>query len=345
MLKKVVQMTTKKRYTISDIAKAANVSTTTISRYLNGHHEYMSKETQDRIRFIIENCGYRPSAFAKGLKLNRSNLIGIILPVASTNMSSHFIHRICMACAKTKYNPLFMSIEMDEANEIECLSKLLDYRVDGIISITGTTAKYIARMNMGDIPFVACDRPVDGVDCIYYDHYNAVRQAIRTLYEANYTNIAMFTTSSRKMAESTLITRENAYEDFCKEYGIDRHFYVIDRENRNESIGQALEDFANRCPDEKKLIFTTNQPMLTRTDWLCHCRGYSQRGDMALLGYALSDVERDEMRLDSNIAGLISIPFAELASKSLKLLVSRIEGEKLAHPQTEVLEPQIEYYI
>ena len=106
-------MSAKKRYTISDIAKAANVSTTTISRYLNGHYEYMSEETKDRIRFIIDNCGYRPSVFAKGLKMNRSNLIGIILPVASTNMSSHFIHRICMACAKTKYNPLFMSIEME----------------------------------------------------------------------------------------------------------------------------------------------------------------------------------------------------------------------------------------
>ena len=117
--RRVVSMSAKKRYTISDIAKAANVSTTTISRYLNGHYEYMSEETRDRIRFIIDNCGYRPSVFAKGLKMNRSNLIGIILPVASTNMSSHFIHRICMACAKTKYNPLFMSIEMDETKRKE----------------------------------------------------------------------------------------------------------------------------------------------------------------------------------------------------------------------------------
>lgn len=250
-----------------------------------------------------------------------------------------------MACAKTKYNPLFMSIEMDEANEMDCLSKLLDYRVDGIISITGTTAKYLPRLNMSDLPFVACDRPVAGVDCIYYDHYNAARQAIRTLYEAGYSDIAVFTTSAIKMPESTLITRENAYEDFCKENGVDRHFYIIDRENRNVSIGEAIEDFTARCADGKKLIFTTNQPMLTRTDWICHCRGYAHRNDVALLGYALSDADRDEIRLDSNIAALIGIPFTELATRSLQLLINRIEGTQQPYPQTEILEPQIEYFI
>lgn len=60
------------RVTISDIAKAARVSKTTISRYLNGNYGYMSVETRARIEEIIEKYNYVPNGIARTLKSKRA---------------------------------------------------------------------------------------------------------------------------------------------------------------------------------------------------------------------------------------------------------------------------------
>ena len=69
---------TQKKVTITDIAKAAGVSKTTISRYLNGRFDLMSPETRRRIESVIDVSGYQPSTIARSLKNKRSLLLGIV---------------------------------------------------------------------------------------------------------------------------------------------------------------------------------------------------------------------------------------------------------------------------
>lgn len=61
-----------KPLTIQDIAEAAGVSKTTISRYLNEKYEYMSEETRLRIAAVISKTGYRPNRMANGLKTKKA---------------------------------------------------------------------------------------------------------------------------------------------------------------------------------------------------------------------------------------------------------------------------------
>ena len=69
----------KSKMTISDIAKLANVSKTTVSFYLNGKFEKMSEETRQRIEKVIEKTGYEPSVVARSLNFKQTKLIGIII--------------------------------------------------------------------------------------------------------------------------------------------------------------------------------------------------------------------------------------------------------------------------
>ena len=63
---------------ISTIAQLAEVSTATVSRYLN--NGYVSEEKRKRIQEVIERTGYRPSSSAQTLRTGRNNLIGVIVP-------------------------------------------------------------------------------------------------------------------------------------------------------------------------------------------------------------------------------------------------------------------------
>ena len=63
--------------TIYDISKRAGVSIATVSRVLNGSANVKPK-TRKKVMEVIEQCGYTPNAFARGLGLNTMNTIGIL---------------------------------------------------------------------------------------------------------------------------------------------------------------------------------------------------------------------------------------------------------------------------
>ncbi|MDD2588886.1 MAG: LacI family DNA-binding transcriptional regulator, partial [Atopobiaceae bacterium] len=63
-----------KKTTINDIATAAGISKTTVSRYINGRTDLISKETCTRSEMAIKLSGYRPNAIARGLKTQQSFL-------------------------------------------------------------------------------------------------------------------------------------------------------------------------------------------------------------------------------------------------------------------------------
>lgn len=60
------------RATISDVARLAGVSKTTISRYLSGKYHMLSDSTLNRIEKVIAELNYRPNKMARGLKRDRS---------------------------------------------------------------------------------------------------------------------------------------------------------------------------------------------------------------------------------------------------------------------------------
>ena len=65
--------------TIADVATRAGVSKTTVSRVLNGKGEVHSR-TADRVRAVINDLGYVPSARAVGLARGRTRVVGMLVP-------------------------------------------------------------------------------------------------------------------------------------------------------------------------------------------------------------------------------------------------------------------------
>ena len=64
------------RMTIYDISEKAGVSIATVSRVLNGSN--VSEKIRKKVLDVIEQYGYTPNAFARGLGLNTMNTIGIM---------------------------------------------------------------------------------------------------------------------------------------------------------------------------------------------------------------------------------------------------------------------------
>ena len=67
------------KVTIIDVAKLSNVSTATVSNYINGRFEKMSESTKLRIKKAIENTGYVPNAQAQAMVKKSSGIIAVLI--------------------------------------------------------------------------------------------------------------------------------------------------------------------------------------------------------------------------------------------------------------------------
>ena len=97
------------KVTISDIAKAAGVSITTVSRYINGKQDLIQKDTRKRIEAVIKMTNYHPNVMAQSLKTNLSHHIGVIVSDISTPFCATLIQGISETLLSSNYMPLFVS--------------------------------------------------------------------------------------------------------------------------------------------------------------------------------------------------------------------------------------------
>lgn len=118
--------------TITDVAAAAGVSPMTVSRVLNGRGG-AGEETRQRVIEAAQSLNYRPNAFAKSLKNDRSNTVGIVVPDIVNPFFPEIIRGAELVARPAGYTLLCCNVVEDPDREAEVLGMLLDKRVDGVI--------------------------------------------------------------------------------------------------------------------------------------------------------------------------------------------------------------------
>lgn len=157
---------------INEIAKLAEVSRATVSRYLN--NGYVSEEKKDRIRRVIEETGYRPSSSAQTLRSKKTNFIGVIIPKINSDSISRMVSGISSTLAEAGYQMLLACTHNNEKEELKFLNLFKENHVDGII-LLGTifTAEHRKALKSLSVPIVILSQYLNGYSCVYSDDYRA----------------------------------------------------------------------------------------------------------------------------------------------------------------------------
>lgn len=149
-------MESNKRVSIIDVAKKAGVSIATVSRVINQNGGY-SKETEERVRKTIEECGFTPNVNAIGLRTNRSNSIGVIVPDITNEFFARIIRELDTFLLSRRYSLLVCNSNEDYMLENMHIKGLAEKHVDGIIYISGQNEiKEISEIK--NLPIVYIDR-------------------------------------------------------------------------------------------------------------------------------------------------------------------------------------------
>lgn len=144
--------------TIKDVAKVANLSVATVSRYLN-QNGYVSQKSTERIEQAIKELDYKPSSVARSLSTKQSNMIGLIVP----DIKNPYFPELARAVEDTawSYGYTVVLCNSDEQAEKELLyiERLSQTYIAGLIVATSLIDPSIYTSI--DTPIVALDRMID----------------------------------------------------------------------------------------------------------------------------------------------------------------------------------------
>jgi len=203
----------KPNLTINDIAKALNVSKSTVSRALRDAHD-VNPETKEKVRAFAEKNDYRPDFVAKSLRSRSTKTIGVIIPAYNIPFYSIAICGIQDYAMKMGYNVMICHSNEQYETEIKNVEALLNANVEGIIiSVARNTEKneHIRKLKRKGIPLVLFNRVIENFKAskvVVNDYYGALNMV-------NY----LIKTGCRKIAHisgpNNLLLSNNRRDGYC----------------------------------------------------------------------------------------------------------------------------------
>ncbi len=181
-----------KKTTLKDVAKLCGVTPMTVSKFLNKKGG-VSKETAERIQIAIRQLNYTPNLLAKSLRMNKTSTIGVVISDSSQLLLSRMLKGIDDAAFANGYSLIMANTNQNAERERECISTILNKRIDGIILAAPKNFDidvYNELRSFG-IPTVLLMRPSPfQVDCITSDNRQAGYEAVMHLHARGSTHIA-----------------------------------------------------------------------------------------------------------------------------------------------------------
>ena len=218
--------------TLKDIAEKTGFSVSTVSRVLHDNTKKykISEETQEKVRTVAKEMGYRINTLARGLRLQKTFEIGVIVPDIANPFFSAVVKSLATELRKGGYNFIVYDTDEDISIERSAIKSLLEKRVDGlIIASVGQEFSHIRKVREANIPLVMIDRCFDflDIDSVSVDNVKGSLYAVNHLIKEGHTRIAFIQGLPGTYANET---RLQGYKEALDKVGIkiDEHLIVGD---------------------------------------------------------------------------------------------------------------------
>jgi LacI family transcriptional regulator len=313
--------TRKHSVTINDVARAAGVSVSTVSRVLNGKDD-VARDTEAHIQEVIRDLEYTSSLAARSMRSERTNMIGLIMPDIAGAYAREIMLGVNRAIAESDYDLLlFTTGDVRKygtaTHEQQYVSMLGNSIADGVIIVAPVTEALIT-----DTPVVSID-PVmghPGYPAIHATNYQGAVDAMNYLIGLGHRRIGFI--AGRPELESA-VRRLKGYRDALRQANIEIDESLI-------VTGDFTTGTAERCArqllDYKEpptAIFAANDQSAFGVYHVAQERGLRIPEDLSLIGF-------DNLP-EAAYINLTTIDqfLSEMGYQATKTLFQLIEGKTL----------------
>jgi LacI family transcriptional regulator len=322
-----------KDVTIVEVARHAGVSITTVSHALSGNRR-VAESTRARIDDSIRELGYRPNAFARSLRTERSHMVALIIPDITNPYYPTLARGMQDALHAGGYQTLVGSTDGGRDQERRFLNDSLQRRVDGIAFASfATTARMLTPVLQANIPIVSIGTTIRhrNVDCVRTDDVAGSQDATVYLIERGYAPIGMIggpagTSPSDHRLEGHRIALRDAGISYDPQLLAIGDFT---RAGGATAMGTLL---ASRL--HPRAVFCANDLMAIGAMDAIRDAGLHIPDDVALVGY--DDIEAASL-ITPDLTTVVN-PAYEMGRACGRLLLERMTGRR-GGPRVEVVVP------
>ena len=325
----------KKKISIGDIAKHLNISKTTVSFVLNGkaREKHISESLEGKVLTYIKEVGYKPNAFARGLRTGKTKIIGMLVEDISDPFFASIARMIEEEANKKGYRIIYSSTE----NDTERTKALIDiYRtrqVDGyIIAPPPGVEEDIRSLIHDNLPVILFDRyfPELQTNNVVVDNFQATYNAVQHFFDNGYKNVAFVTLPSEQIQ---MKERLNGYQQVIKERKDMAYVKKIGFHNEHSLIVSEIEEFLKENKRIDAVFFATNYLADAGLEAIRDL-GLSIPNDLGVIVFDDSRL----FRLFTPSITAISQPIKEISETVIKLLLSKLTSSpKISEPDTVVI--------
>ncbi|HKG07886.1 MAG TPA: LacI family DNA-binding transcriptional regulator [Pedobacter sp.] len=331
--------------TLKDIAKALNLSISTISKSLNDSYE-ISADTKQKVLEYAQEHHYSPNRLAKGLKEGKSRSIGVVVCSLDNNFVAQMLDGIDRVSTENAYQIIIMQSKESQEQERDCLELLYAGGVDGILispACETTDFSYLNSLQEAGLPLVIFDRLSDQIHThkVGADNFKGAYEATLHLIKRGYRSIAHLNTNTTL---SIATDRLNGYKQALEDNQIGYRPELIrscdysDTLKLNADLERAIKYYMNLDvrPDA---IFTAGDQISTRCLALLNKLGYQIPKDIALIGFTNTDLA-DALNPALSTVHQPALEMGRLAAKKLISLIERKNDEPVEY-ETIMLETSV----
>ncbi|MFJ7746682.1 LacI family DNA-binding transcriptional regulator [Peribacillus sp. NPDC097295] len=326
-----------KAITITDVAKHAKVSKSTVSQYLNKRYEYMSEKTRKKIHEAIEELNYQPNILARSLKQKSTFTVGVVVANILHTFSTQIIRAIENYFYKHGFHIIVCNADDNPEKEKNYIEMLRAKQVDGIIIFpTGDNLDLYKHMKSDQFPIVFMDRSIEelNIATVMLDNQLASKLAVDCFVEKGYENIAMITTSIYRNI-SPRLERIKGYKETLESHGIAFNHDYIKAVNAEEIPTALSEFFELKIPPQA--ILAGNDIVLNEVLLYLKKHNMNIPDDVAVIGID----EVPYANFYTPTITTINQPAIEMANQAAELLLSQINKTGIEDTSVHRLKPSL----
>ncbi len=313
--------------TIYDVARAAGVSISTVSRVLNRHPSVL-EVTREKVLKVVADLDFKPNPIARGLVVKSTNVLEVFFswPGYALNFSDSWymsiLNGVAEAARDGKYGLLINTLA-GPYDRTESYQKAFDGIVDGLLLLAPRLEpKMVSRILKERFPVVVtnCRSEESGVDWVDTDNAGGAGMLASHFVSRGHKRIAVIT--GPLGSSENAVARWRGFDERLAALGIATpDAYRVEGDFTEDSGGAAM-DRLMALKDPPTAVFASNDSMALGASRALRKRGWKPGADIALAGY---DNIREASHPDYDLT-TVDAQTTLLGRQAAELLIQKIQS-------------------
>lgn len=321
-----------------EIASAANVSVSTVSRFVNGQLT-LKEETQARIRTALQEAGYHDRPSGAPLAVNKATAtIGMLIPHTANSYYGRLADAVVRAADAQGLYVVLLSTLNNPTRQADYVELATSLGLGGLVYAGNyRTNEALVKAIASGIPTVVIDEDVVGIpptDRVLIDDYAGAYQAMTYLCSQGHRSIALLAGPEELRSSRE---RKKAYIDVLRRYGAAISEQFVLHGTFTEEFGAAAFARILATEDRPTAIFAASDVIALGVFSAATSFGIAIPADFSIVGF--DDIP--EARLVNPQLTTVRTPLTDISTSAITRLRERMAGTD-RQPETIMVSVNLE---